>query len=268
MKNIALLLLSSGSLIGCMRGGSTDNVDSASAAVDSQESVSDESDIMIASVDGSTPSGIAALEADQIAATIAANVAGRWPSGCATAVQTGADVTITYNDCTGPRGLVHVTGELDLTVSISSANGISVHATASDLEVNLATIDFTADGTLTTSGTMQSLAVIASGSGTGPRGNAIDHNGNYTVTWDSSDACRTIDGSWSTDLTTPVASAERANTVDLMRCGDACPSGTFMHKYLGGAVLNLTFNGTATASWTATVGATTTSGTIALTCTP
>jgi hypothetical protein len=266
MKNIALVLLSSGSLIGCMRsGGSTDNVDSASAAADSQESVSDESDIMIASVDGSSPTGLAAATDDQIAATIAANVAGRWPGGCATVVQTGADVTITYNDCTGPRGLVHVTGELDLTISVSGA-AISVHASASDLEVNMATIDFTADGTLTTSGTMQSLAVTASGSGTGPRGNAIDHNGNYTVTWDSSDTCRTIDGSWSTDLTTPVATAERANTVDLMRCGDSCPTGTFTHKYLGGALLTLTFNGTATASWAATVGATSTSGTIALTC--
>jgi hypothetical protein len=266
MKNIALLLLSSGSLIGCMRGGSTDNVDSASAAVDSQEGVSDESDIMIASVDGSSPTGLAAATGEQIAATISANVAARWAGGCATVVQTGADVTITYNDCTGPRGLVHVTGELDLTIAISAANAITVHATATDLEVNMATIDFTADATLTTSGTMQTLAVTASGSGTGPRGNAIDHNGNYTVTWDSSDTCRSIDGSWSTDLTTPVSTAARANTVNLMRCGEACPTGTFTHKYLGGATLTLTFDGTATAAWAATVGATSTSGTIALGC--
>jgi len=246
-----------------MRGGSTDNTDSAASTVDSSDAVNDESDMMIASVDGADSSGLAAITGAGVAATIAANVSTRWAGGCATATVTGDEVAIKYNDCTGPRGLVHVTGELDLTIAISSTGGISVHASATDLEVNAATIDFTADATLSINGTMESLAVTANGSGTGPRGNSIDHNGNYTVTWDPTTACRSINGSWSTDLTTPVATAERANTVNLSRCGTACPTGTLEHTFIGGATLNVTFNGSSTAQWSASTGL---SGTVTLDC--
>jgi hypothetical protein len=265
MKKLALLVIASSSLVGCMRGGSTDNPDSAAAAADSSDAVGDESDIVTASVDGADSSGLVAADATSVASTIAANVAGRWPGACAVAVASGANVTVTYNDCTGPYGLVHVTGELDLTISVTAQGAVAVHATATDLEVNAATIDFTADGTLSQTGTMETLAVTANGSGTGPRGNSIDHNGAYTVTWDASTACRSISGSWSTDLTTPVATAERANTVDLMRCGATCPTGTLAHKFLGGATLTLTFDGTATGTWSASTGL---SGSIALDCTP
>jgi hypothetical protein len=265
MKHLALILLSSSSLVACARDKATGDADSAPAAVDSQEAVSDESDMMIASVDGTSSSGLTAATGDQIAATIAANVAARWPGGCATATQNGADVAITYDDCSGPRGLVHVTGELDLTVSITATGAIGVHATATDLEVNAATIDFTADATLSAVGTMESLSVTANGSGTGPLGNSIDHIGAYTVTWDPSTACRSIAGSWSTELSSPVATAERANTVNLTRCGAACPTGTLTHKFLAGATLTLTFDGTAIATWSTSIGGT---GTIALACTP
>jgi hypothetical protein len=265
MKNLVLLVLSTSSLIGCMRGGSSDGEDSAPAAVDSEEAVSSESDLLIANVDGSAPAGMASPVSATVATTISANVAARWPGNCATVVQNGADVTVTYNDCSGPRGLVHVTGELDLTISIGASGAIDVHATSTDLQVNGATLDFTADGVFTTTGTMESLAVTANGTGTGPLGNSIDHNGSYTVTWDPTTTCRSIDGSWSTDVSSPVATAERANTVDLMRCGTSCPTGTLTHKFLGGASLSLTFDGTATATWSLSTGA---SGTVALGCTP
>ncbi|HEY3806018.1 MAG TPA: hypothetical protein VGL61_25595 [Kofleriaceae bacterium] len=265
MKKLVLLVLSTSSLIGCMRGGSSDGEDSAPAAVDSEEAVSSESDLLIANVDGASPAGMAAPDAATVSATITANVTARWAGNCATAVQNGANITITYNDCSGPRGLVHVTGELDLTISIGANAAIDVHATSTDLEVNGATLDFTADGVFTTSGTMESLAVTANGTGTGPFGNSIDHNGAYTVTWDPSTTCRSIDGSWSTDFSSPVATAERANTVDLTRCGTSCPTGTLTHKFLGGASLSLTFDGTATAKWALSTGA---SGSVLLGCTP
>jgi hypothetical protein len=263
MRNIALLFLASSSLVGCMRGGSTDNTDSAASAVDSSDAVSDESDLMVASVDGADTSGLAAITGAGVAATIAANVSARWAGGCAVATVTGDEIAIKYDDCTGPRGLVHVTGELDLTVAISATGGISVHASATDLEVNAATIDFTADATLSVSGTMETLAVTANGSGTGPRGNAIDHNGNYTVTWDPATTCRSINGSWSTELTSPVATAERANTVNVSRCGTGCPTGTLTHTFIGGATLTVTFDGSSTAQWSASTGL---SGSVQLSC--
>jgi hypothetical protein len=264
MKNLAALVLLSSSLVGCMKKDTSDSPDSAAAAADSQEAVGDEADIVTASVDASGTVS-ASVDAASVASTIAANVAAKWTGACATATASGANVTVTYDDCTGPYGLVHVTGELDLTISINAQGALGVHASANDLEVNAATLDFTADGTLSESGTMKTLSVTANGSGTGPRGNAIDHNGAYTITWDSSSTCRSIDGSWSTDLTSPVATAERANTVDLMRCGAACPTGTMAHKFLGGSTLSVTFDGTATATWSSSLNL---SGTITLDCTP
>jgi hypothetical protein len=42
-----------------------------------------------------------------------------------------------------------------------------------------------------------------------------------------------------------------------------CPTGTLTHKFLGGAALTLTFDGTTTADWALTTGA---SGTVQITC--
>jgi hypothetical protein len=257
-------VLLSTSLIACMRGDS-DSLDTAASAVDSQESVSDESDLMVSAVDGASATGLAPLTGDQVAATIAANISARWPGGCAVVTQAGADITVKYTDCTGPRGLVHVTGELDLTVTIPALATIAVHGSASGLQVNSATLDFDLDATYTTSGTTSTLAVTANGSGTGPRGNSIDHNGNYTVTWDTASACRTIDGAWSTDLTSAAATAERSNTVNLSRCDSSCPTGSLTHKFLAGASLTITFDGSSTAQWSASTGA---SGSVPLLCTP
>jgi len=249
---------------GCARQAT--NVDSAESAIDSQSSVSAESDLMVANVDGADATALTALTVDQVAAKIAANVAGRWqPSTCATVTQNGASVTITYNDCTGPRGLIHVTGELDLTVSISVAGVISVQGTATGLEVNKAVLDVDVNATLSTNGTMHTLAVTTVGSGTGPLGNDISHQGDYTVTWDSTTQCRTLMGHWATELTSSVATASRSNDVNLSRCAGGCPTGTMTHHFLGGQSLTVTFDGSATASWSTSGGK---SGTVTLSCTP
>ncbi len=238
-------------------------VDTAESAVDSSDSVSAEGNVMMAEMDGSDMTGLTAVTADQVAARIAANIAVRWtPSTCATVTSSGTTVTVVYNDCTGPRGLVHVTGTLVIAVSVDAA-GIHGHGTATGFQVNQATLDIDADATYSVSGTTHTLMVDTTGEGTGPRGNEIDHKGDYTITWDTFSQCGSIDGAWSTDITTPVATAQRSNDVSLSRCAGGCPTGTVTHHYLGGASITVTFDGTATASWTASTGR---SGTVALQC--
>jgi hypothetical protein len=226
--------------------------------------------MMMASMDGAdqAPSGVAPLApaaptGATVAATIAANVDARWPGGCAVATATGADVAIVYTDCTGPRGLVHVTGELDLAVTVSLAGGISVHATATDIEVNGATLTIDATGDYAVTGTAHTLTVTTHGTGTGPRGNEIDHDGDYTISWDPTTLCHSIDGSWSTDFSNAAGSKDRSNMVDIDRCPNMCPSGTLEHTFLGGLSLTITLDGTTTATWALSTGG---SGTIALTC--
>jgi len=218
----------------------------------------------MASVDGADMSGLTALTGDQVAAHIAANASTRFtPAGCATATATGSNVKLTLNDCTGPRGLLHITGELDLTASVALDGTISVHAAATALMVNRATIDIDSDATYAVSGTTHTLTVQTMGSGTGPRGNDIDHTGQYTITWDVSSECRSIAGHWSTEFSNGSASAARSNDVNLMRCAGGCPTGMLTHHFLGGASLTVTFDGSNVAQWSASTGK---SGSVTLSC--
>lgn len=261
MQNLSSLVLLGSSLIvgACMNRGGAD-MDSAASAVDSSESTQAEGDMMMASVDGADAVGLVAPTAAQVAVRIAANVALRWnPGACATVTQKDAAISITYKDCTGPRGLVHVSGTLDLAISVSATGAITVHGTSSGLQVNRAELVVDATATYAVAGTGHTLQVDTMGSGTGPRGNAIDHEGSYTVTWDPATMCHGITGHWQTEL----GVRERSNDVSLNRCAGGCPTGTITHHFLAGASLTVTFDGTATATWAASTGA---SGTTQLSC--
>ncbi|HEY0195286.1 MAG TPA: hypothetical protein VGC42_29425 [Kofleriaceae bacterium] len=270
MRSFLSTVLLSSSLLSataCMNKGGYDTAsdDSAESAVDSAESAGAEGDMMMAAVDDSgTASAQAPLTADSVTATIAANLSARYsPQGCATVTVTGDSIKTTYHGCTGPRGLVHVDGELDLAVNLSTAGSVTVHATSTDLEVNGATLDVDATGTYTVTGTSHSLTVMTTGTGTGPRGRNIDHEGNYTISWDTANQCRTINGQWSTDI----GLRDRSNNVQLSRCGGGCPTGSVAHNFLGNRTLTVTFDGTATAQWALTGGAGAgATGNVALSC--
>lgn len=251
-KLSSLVLLGSSLLVGaCLNRGGED-LDSAASAIDSSESTEAEGNIMMTSVDGADASGLIAPTAVQVAVRIAANASLRWnPSGCATVAQSDSVVTITFHDCTGPRGLVHVTGELDLAISVSTAGAITVHGTSAGLHVNGADLVVDATATYAVAGTDHTLVVQTSGSGTGPRGNTIDHEGSYTITWDTASQCRSIEGHWQTEI----GARERSNDVSIQRCAGGCPTGTITHHFLAGATLTVTFDGTATAHWTTSAGA-------------
>lgn len=257
MRLTTIVLLGS-SLVACMNRSGGINADSAESAVDSSDSVGSESDLMVATMDGAEVTGLLPATADQIAVRIAANVALRWANGCAKVTQNAGSVVITYTDCTGPRGLLHVTGELDVAITVSGTT-ITAHGTSNGMQINRADIVIDATATYTVTGTTKTLTVATNGSGTGPRGNEIEHQGNYTVTWDSATQCRSIDGTWQTDL----GVRERSNDVSLSRCDGGCPTGTVTHHFLAGASLTITFDGTATAAWSASNGK---SGTVALSC--
>ncbi|HEY4244595.1 MAG TPA: hypothetical protein VGM88_32500 [Kofleriaceae bacterium] len=238
------------------KGGDTDTAES---AIDSSDSAEAEGNLMMAAVDGSPTSSANSITADAVASAVAANISARFPGGCATVTTSGADVTVTYADCTGPRGLVHVTGDLDLAFTITGAGDISVHGTASGLRVNGATIDVDSTGTYAVSGASHSLTVQTTGDGVGPFGNSVAHDGDYTITWDESSECASLDGHWDTEI----ASAERSNDVSLARCAGGCPTGSITHHYLDGASISIDFDGSSVATWSASTGA---SGSVQLTC--
>lgn len=263
LTKLSTSLLLATSLVACMRGDG-DDLDSAESALDSQESVEAEGTVMMAAIDGADMATLGAATSAQVAVSIAANINARFaPSGCAVATATGATVAVTYDDCTGPYGLVHVTGELDLAIAVALDGTISVHGTATDLSVDRAAIDFDADATLSVRGTAHQLAVHSQGTGTGRRGATLDHAGDYTISWDPTAQCGALAGTWSVELTGAGGSAHRENTVDLERCVDACATGSIVHTGAGGATLTITLDGTELAAWSTSGGR---SGTVALSC--
>lgn len=259
-----LLLGSSLTIAACASKADTATDDSAETAIDSTDSTSSEGNIMMAAVDGSDQSSFTAVS---VSAQVSANLSARFtPASCVVVTPTATTIEAVFTDCTGPYGLVHVTGELDLSVSVSTQGTITVHGVSSDLKVGGSDLEVDATATYSSQGPSHTLTVTTKGSGTGPRGNPVDHDGSYTVTWDSSSQCRSLMGEWSTEL----GSLTRSNEVDVTQCGTSCPTGTIVHKFLGGKQLTITFDGSATASWVlaGAIGSTTatTSGTVALSC--
>jgi hypothetical protein len=245
----------------CKQAGDADSLD-AELAVDSANVNQAESTMLASAVDGSeaatgvglvgaaTPQGVA----DWITQHAAAKYA---PAGCATVTESGLTVKLVFADCTGPRGLRLVSGEVDLTVSAGAAGAIDIAATATNFQIGQATLSIDSQGVYTVSGSTKSLAVTTQGSGTGPLGNTIQHDGQYTATWDTT--CVSIEGSWSTE----VGAAQRSTTASIMRCADQCPTGTLTRDTFRGHTIDVTFDGTPVATWTTSTGR---SGTIDLPC--
>ncbi|MCX5743823.1 MAG: hypothetical protein NT062_15130 [Proteobacteria bacterium] len=261
--SLSLSLLPLTLVVGCMNRDAAVTSDTAEQSIDSQESVESEGNMLMGALDGADVQALTAATADQIAVRIAANIEARWaPSTCVSATPSGANVHVVYTDCTGPRRLAHVTGEVDLAVT-ASLTSIDVHATSASLQVNNADLAIDATAVYTRTGDERQVVVHSTGSGTGPRGNAIEHQGDYTITWNPTTTCGTVAGHWQTDLSGARGSAERSNDVDLERCAMGCPTGTIAHHFLNGAAMTITFDGTPTAQWSTSLGG---SGSVTLQC--
>ena len=180
-----------------------------------------------------------------------------------TSTQQNNVVTYALADCTGPYGLVHVTGSVVVTYTVDAA-GVHADAVANALQVNGATMNLSSTATYTVSGTAKKLVVMTNGSGVGAFGNAITRNGSYTLAWDDASQCGSLDGAWSTQIGADTWSTQIANYA---QCKAHCPSsGTLTHT--GGiskVTATVTFDGSADAKWSTSRGR---SGTIALLCSP
>ena len=259
--NLLACLIPLGLLAGCggvgANGGDSGSV---SAALDSNDQTANESALMLATTsgtEGATSANDAAVKAGAGAKTF-------WqPAGCVTATQVNNVVTYTLNDCTGPYGLVHVTGSVAVTYG-ADASGIHADAVANNLMVNGATMSIDSHADYTVNGSAKKLVVSTNGSGTGAFGNAITRAGSYTLTWDDASMCGTLDGQWSTKINNDTWSTGVAGYA---QCKYHCPSsGTLTHT--GGIsklTVTVTFDGTATAKWATSNGR---SGTFGLLCLP
>lgn len=245
------------SLVACGRGVEADGAD------DADESVS------VTSSESALTSELAdevtqpvSVTSEQIAQAAATRVGSHLtPQGCLTTTVTGATVTYVFNNCTGPYGLVTLTGTVNAVYSRAAGGQIQVVLTGNGLKANKVTFDLNATVKASQAQGVRKAEVVANSSGTGPRGQSVSRNGQYTATYDFATECITIDGTWETK-----SGLRTATTVvtGFKWCKGGCPSsGGSIVWTQGKTVVTVTYDGSAVAKWATAAGR---SGTVNLKC--
>jgi hypothetical protein len=193
------------------------------------------------------PLTMAEMGSGEMAATTAASKAENYlqPKGCYMAVAAGNKVTYTFNNCTGPYGLVKANGTVVATFTPAGAGSIKVDVAASGFRVNDVTVNLAFSGTFTVQGAKKSATIATTSSATSAKGKTITRAGSYTVTWDG--MCLSLDGAVTTTVGTTVYATTFGN---FKKCRGMCPSGSITFASSKGTSLILNYNGTATATWT------------------
>lgn len=181
------------------------------------------------------------------------------PAGCVEAVVAGATVTYTLDGCSGPYGLVGVSGVANLAFTVAGLGSVAVSLTAANLEVNDATLAVNVSGGLSTNDDGNLVyELISTGGGTTADGLIVTRTGEFGMVLEG--GCMTLNGGW----TTTIGESAWATTItNFERCDATCPSsGTIVW---GGAPLEgteapegrgvtVTFDGDDTAAWVTTSG--------------
>jgi len=146
------------------------------------------------------------------------------PSGCLSTSLDEANKTVTYtfNDCTGPHGLLHITGEVKVGYDIKDANTLDLNITGTDLQVNRAKVDWSATDHITRAGAVYTAVWHGQVSGTTYRGRDFSRTNDRVVVWDTAAQCVTINGTSEGDITNRSLKTEVKN---LQKCAGECASG-------------------------------------------
>lgn len=248
-------LLVASLMAGC---GGFGSVGSDEAALDSTEASGSEAALFssAAAMQTSGASGVG----------LASDIAAHWgaqfqPAGCATSTSAGNVVTLVTNACTGPYGLVAVTGTVEVTVT-PALNGYSAHANTVGLKVNRATLNIDSSWTYTNNGAQKSVTVQAGGTAIGARGHQITRSGEYTVTWTSE--CLSLDGAWTTTFD---GISYQTDVNQFSQCKGQCPAAGGSVAWTGASrSVSIEFDGSSTADVTITGGRRGSEGTLSLFC--
>jgi hypothetical protein len=174
------------------------------------------------------------------------------PAGCLTSTVAGNVVTHVFNDCTGPDGLVHLTGTVTSTWS-KIPNGVEVVHQTTGFHIDGATVDHTVTIDYTRAAGVYTKTRHGTSSGTTAKGRAIAHQADYVTTYDPTSRCLTRNGA----SQTTIGGAQLSRTIEgYVRCGiglGGCPKGgkyvlkrnarSIELDFPGGALVDIKING-------------------------
>jgi hypothetical protein len=235
-------------------GGDNVNADANEAAASSAQSTH-MGNLVFSSVSSQDPA---------TAAGQAASAAQLWPAGCLTRAKDPTNpnvVDLTFNDCTGPFGLVHINGEVIVTFSKDAASGALVaQHTGQNLSINGHPVSFSGTANITVSGTTRNVQWDGAWTRVDLAGDTVAHTSSLTIVVDTAAKCRTSNGS----AQTTVGDREVDSTIQNYEIcenpdgSEACPkSGTIIHDHkLTGRTVTVTFDGSNEATFTGPNGGT------------
>lgn len=251
----SLFVLALSPLVAC--GGSLAQSDDGQTAADSADTADVTTALSSLTSDGSD---MAAATGDAAAAGAKAGVMAKLnPSGCVTANAVANVVSYTFNNCTGPYGLVKLTGTVTATYTKANAGAsLAVALTSTNLAVNGAQVSLNSTSVISGPPTARTATVTTMSSATTANGKSISHSGAYTAKWDG--MCVSLDGAFSTKV--GLASWNTVVT-GYKRCSGVCPeSGKVVINGAGGTA-TISYTGSAVALVLTSGGD---SGTITLAC--
>jgi hypothetical protein len=144
------------------------------------------------------------------------------PAGCLqiTDDASNAQVTYAFAGCTGPLGLVELTGIVTVGWQVASSQ-LTLNFSATDFHINRAIIaSWQATAVITATGNQRSMTWDAQLTGTTGSGRQFTRTNDKTLTWTVGVACLGVTGQSTGDI----AGADLQTTiVTWQRCADACP---------------------------------------------
>jgi hypothetical protein len=183
-----------------------------------------------------------------------------YPAGCVTEAKdptNPAVVDVTFTDCTGPFGLVHLDGELIVTLSAGAGGALNAQIAGDDLTANGHAIDFDATARITVSGATRTVDWQGNWTATDDKGDTLAHTSNLTIVVDTSTSCVTENG---TAVTTVAKRVVDTTITGFEVCRDAdgtagCPTGKVEHVgKTSGKTVTVDFNGSDEAAVTGPEG--------------
>jgi hypothetical protein len=256
-----LSYLASLSLLGLVVGGCA--LKSNNASGDGAPDATEQADSADANASSTQASSFSEIFSQGVQATEPASAASQvqmtaavWPAGCATRTvdPTNANVVhIHYNQCTGPFGLVALTGDMTATFSANASGGLHVVVSSSDLTANGKPVSHAASGDITVNGAERDVTWQGAWTRVNAKGETVAHTTSYTIVVDTTTHCRDTNGT----AVTTVGDREVDSTIkDYKMCRNAqgveeCPSGTIVHTHKRtGRALTVSFDGSTEATLT------------------
>lgn len=169
----------------------------------------------LASADDLAPSGIGTSDVGDGAKLLF------FPRGCLAVAHDAAAQTVTYtfSGCSGPNGLLRITGEVKARYR-TAPNQLFLDMTGTDLTVNRATVDWHATADITVNGAARQMAWKGELAGTTARGRSFTRQNQKVVTWRFGERCFGVSGTSSGNVRAKEIKTEISS---FRRCQGGCP---------------------------------------------